>query len=166
MKEDSEENMPATYDGKGIRGWGWALFGVTTAIAAKYVMGNGGGLLGNGMPPPGDPPWARDMNYERELTKANAEIGQLKAEKYADAVTLAAERRLADKIEKIETAMQAGFRAQGEYNVANTAAVASTNAQVAQLMRLTGLVINAPTMLASEAGASAFKAASPVAAAA
>lgn len=56
MKEDSEEMMPAAYDGKGVRGWGWALFGVTTAIAAKYVMGNGG-LFGSGQQQPnGDPP--------------------------------------------------------------------------------------------------------------
>jgi hypothetical protein len=55
--------------------------------------------------------------------------------------------------------MNAAVLKQAEYNVANTAAVATTNAQVMQLMKLTGLVINGPTMLASEGAATAFKAA-------
>lgn len=127
------------------------------ALGVQLLSGTFGNVLGGPRPPAGDPPWARDLSYERQLTIANAEIGQLKAEKYADAGTLAAERRLADKIEKIETTMQAAFRAQGEYNVANTAAVASIGNQTAQLMKMTGLVINSQTMLSSEGAASAFK---------
>ena len=101
----------------------------------------------------------RDLGYERQLTEKDSEIGQLRAEKYADAAVLAAERRLADKIEKIETSMNAAVLKQAEYNVANTAAVSSIGSQTAQLMKLTGLVINGPTMLASEGAATAFKAA-------
>lgn len=152
MKEDKTTG----YDGEGIRPALWSAFGVGTAAAAKYVLGDG--LFGGGRPPAGAPPWARDMDYERQLTVANAEIGQLKAEKYADAATLAAERRLADKIEKIETAMQAGFRAQGEYNVANTAAVASVSNQTQQLMKMTNLIIAAPAFAESQAAASVFTA--------
>lgn len=146
MKEDSEENMPATYDGKGIRGWGWALFGVTTAIAAKYVMGNGGGLLGNGMPPSGDPPWARDMNYERQLTERDAKIGKLESQIYTD-----------DKVDALRREIQAATAAQAVYNATNSGIVGTINAQTKQLMGLTGLIINAPAMAASEAAASAFK---------
>ena len=100
----------------------------------------------------------RDLDYERQLTVANAEIGQLKAEKYADTVTLASERRLTDKIEEVKAAMQAGFRAQGEYNVANTAAVASINNQTAQLMKMTNLIIAAPAFAESQAAAAPFMA--------
>lgn len=152
MKEDKTTG----YDGEGIRPALWSAFGVGTAAAAKYVLGDG--LFGGGRPPAGPPPWARDMDYERQLTVANAEIGQLKAEKYADAAALASERRLADKIEKIETTMQAGFRAQGEYNVANTAAVASISNQTQQLMKMTNLIIAAPAFAESQAAASVFTA--------
>ena len=143
----------------GSSGTAKTALGIGIGALGLSVLQNGGlgNILGGGRPPVGDPPWSRDLGYERQLTEKDSEIGQLKAEKYADAAVLAAERRLADKIEKIETSMNAAVLKQAEYNVANTAAVATTNAQVMQLMRLTGMVINAPTMLASEAGASAFK---------
>ena len=95
---------------------------------------------------------------ERAMTEKDMEIARLRAEKYADAAALAAERRLADKIEKIETTMQAGFRTQGEYNVANTAAVASINNQTQQLMKMTNLIISAPAFAESQAAASVFSA--------
>lgn len=163
---NTNNNDKVSIDWGGARGAIWTLAGA--AIATVAQRGGLGGVLG-GMPPPPPPvPLAtqRDLTYERELTVANAKIGQLEAEKYADAVTLAAERRLADKIEKIETGLNGAVLKQAEYNVANTAAVASIGQQTAQLMRLTGIVINAPTMLASEAGASAFKANSSTVAAA
>ena len=140
-----------------------------SSATAKTALGIGIGALGleflqngglnlNGSRPPLEPPATqRDLSYERQLTEKDAEIGQLKAEKYADAAVLAAERRLADKIAAIETSTAAKFAAQNEYNVANTAALASTKSQVAQLMSMTWTGINAPTILGSEAAASAFK---------
>jgi hypothetical protein len=156
MVTETTDNAKAPFNGTAVTGA--ALGGA--ALLVQLLSGSFGNVLGGGRPPAGDPPWARDLSYERALTEKDSEIGRLKAEQYADTVVLAAERRLADKIAAIETSTAARFAAQGEYNVANTAAVASTGSQVAQLMRLTGLVINAPTMLASEAGASAFKASS------
>jgi hypothetical protein len=151
---------------------GNALAGTGVGLGAGalglLLLQNGGlgGILGGNRPPMEPPATQRDLGYERQLTEKDAEIGQLKAQQYADAAVLSAERRLADKIEKIETGLNGAVLKQAEYNVANTAAVASIGQQTAQLMRLTGLVINAPTMLASEAGASAFKANSSTVAAA
>ena len=124
--------------------------------------GVGGGLFGGNRPPP-EPMASRydlenQKETERAMTAKDMEIAQLKAEKYADAAALAAERRLADKIEKIETTMNAGFRAQGEYNVANTAAVTNIGQQAAQLMKMTNLIIAAPAFAESQAAASVFSA--------
>ena len=149
------EKEQVTIDWGGTRGAVWTGAGALIGLLAQRsgLLG-GNGLLGGGTSC--EVATQRDLGYERELTKANAEIGQLKAEKYADSVTLAAERRLADKIEKIETTMQAGFRAQGEYNVANTAAVASISNQTAQLMKMTNLIISAPAFAESQAAAAPF----------
>lgn len=157
MNEYEENGAVAGYDGKGIRGWGWALFGVVTAAAAKYVMGNGGVLGGgNGC---GTPPWARDMDYERQLTVANAKIGQLEAEKYADTVTLAAERRYEDKIDALEKQIAELSASQAVFNANTISSIGLVKQQAAQLASMTATVINAPTMLASESAASGFKAA-------
>ena len=158
MREDNETGNGSGYKGEGIRAAIWSAFGVGTAAAAKYVLGGEGGLFGGGNRNACQYATQRDLGYERQLTEKDSEIGQLRAEKYADAAVLAAERRLADKIEKLETSTTARFAAQGEYNVANTAAVASTKSQVMQLMSMTGLIINGPAMAASEAAASVFTA--------
>lgn len=149
MVEDNEMKN-GDYDGKGLRGALWAAFGVGTAAAAKYVLGEGG-LFGGGAPQGGIPPWARDMNYERELTVANAKIGQLEAEKYADAVTLAAERRLADKIEAIEKAMNATTATQAVLNAKQQGFIDMLAGQVASFERMTARYIIQPVMATSEA---------------
>jgi len=150
-----------TTNNNGSSGTAKTALGIGIGALGLSVLQNGGpgNILGGRppMPPPEPLATQRDLGYERQLTEKDSEIGQLRAEKYADAAVLAAERRLADKIEKIETGMNAFVLKQSEYNVANTAAVATTNAQVMQLMKLTGLVINGPTMLASEGAATAFK---------
>ena len=156
MKEDNDMNGSG-YEGQGIRGWGWALFGVGAAAAAKYVLGDG--VFGGGRPQGGgNPPWARDMTYERELTVANAKIGQLEAEKYADSVTLASERRLADKIEKIEVAMNAATTGQAVLNAKQEAFIATLAGQVSSFDRMTQRFINPGVMTGSEAIAASFKA--------
>lgn len=148
-----------TTNNNGSSGTAKTALGIGIGALGLSVLQNGGfgGILGGPRPPLEPMASQRDLSYERQLTEKDSEIGQLRAEKYADAAVLAAERRLADKIEKIETSMNAAVLKQAEYNVANTAAVATTNAQVMQLMKLTGLVINGPTMLASEGAAAAFK---------
>lgn len=160
MVEDNESKHD--YDGKGLRGALWAAFGVGTAAAAKYVLGDGG--LFGGAPQGGTPPWARDMDYERELTKANAEIGQLRAEKYADAVTLAAERRYEDKIDALEKQIAELSASQAVFNANTLSSIGVIKQQTAQLAAMTATVINAPTMLASESAAAGFKASAPAAA--
>lgn len=131
-----------------------------SALLVQLLSGTLGNVLGGGNKEP--VATQREVDFriaaERTNTEKDAVIGQLKAEKYADAAALATERRLADKIEKIETSMTAGFARQGEYNVANTAAVASIQNQTRQLMGLTGLIINGPAMAASEAAAAPFTA--------
>ena len=93
---------------------------------------------------------------ERLNTEKDAIIGQLKAEKYADSATLAAERRLADKIEAIEKAMAATTLAQQHLNDVTAGFIAGVQEKTNMLMGMTGLVIKAPALLASEAAASAF----------
>lgn len=132
--------------------------GIGIGALGLDLLQNGGLNLGGfgNRPPLPTPATKDDLAYERQLTEKDSEIGQLKAEKYADAAVLAAERRLADKIAAIETSTAARFAAQNEYNVANTAAVANLNAQTQRLMRMTGIIINGPAMAASQAAASVF----------
>ena len=54
--------------------------------------------------------------------------------------------------------IQGAAAAQAVFNATMNGTVAAINAQTKQLMGMTGLVINAPAMLSSEAAASAFKA--------
>lgn len=159
MVTETTENEGRRFTSNGQGNLNTVLGAIGTVGALGLLGGNGGlgGIFGGNRPPLPPPATKDDLSYERQLTEKDSEIGQLRAEKYADSAVLAAERRLADKIEKIETSMNGAVLRQAEYNVANTAAVSNIGAQTAQLMRLTGMVINAPTMLASEAGASAFK---------
>ena len=106
---------------------------------------NLGGM--GGRPPAGDPPWARDMNYERQLTQADAKIGRLEAQIYTD-----------DKVDALRRELQAATAAQAVFNATMNGTIAAINSQTKQLMGMTGLIINAPAMAASEAAASAFKA--------
>lgn len=145
------------------------LAALGTAGFFGFNAGGVGGMFGGNRQPPEPMATRYDLENqkatERAMTEKDMEIARLKAEKYADSAALAAERRLADKIEKIETTMTAGFRAQGEYNVANTAAVANIGNQAAQLMKMTNLIIAAPAFAESQAAASVFtaKAATPAA---
>ena len=163
MGMESEESNDRRYTSNGQGNLNTVLGAIGTVGALGLLGGNGGlgGIFGGNRPPMEPPATRYDLENqkatERAMTEKDMEIARLKAEKYADAAALATERRLADKIEKIETSMNAAVLKQAEYNVANTATVSSIGAQIAQLMKLTGMVINAPTMLASEAGASAFK---------
>jgi hypothetical protein len=112
------------------------------------------------MPPPPfeAPATQRDLTYERELTVANAKIGQLEAEKYADGAVLAAERRLADKIEKIEVAMNAATTTQAVLNAKQEAFIGALAGQVASFDRMTQRFISPGVMTGSEAIAASFKA--------
>lgn len=152
-----------TIDWGGTRGAVWTGAGALIGLLAQRsgLLG-GNGLFGGGTPC--EVATQRDLGYERELTKANAEIGQLKAEKYADAVTLAAERRYEDKIDALEKQIAELSASQAVVNANTLSAIGIIKQQTAQLASMTATVINAPTMLASESAAAGFKASSPAAA--
>ena len=153
MQEDNEMKGDM-YKGEGVRGWGWALFGVATAIGAKYVLGDGNGLFGNGRKC--DLATQRDLTYERELTKANAETAALKAQLDCRTEVLAAERRFEDKLDAIEAQLNTTTTTQAVLNAKQQGFIDVLAGQVASIDRMTARYFTAPVMAASEAALSAF----------
>lgn len=81
MKEDAAESTGA-YDGAGLKGPGYWIAGVLTAMAAKAVSGPGGplgGLFGNN-PPPGGP----GAPVTREVLDLTVENQGLKSQLYTN----------------------------------------------------------------------------------
>jgi len=153
--ETTESKTP--FNGTAVTGA--ALGG--SALLVSLLNGGAGRLFGGMAGPPPEPPATqRDLKYERELTEKDAEIGQLKAEKYADAAVLAAERRLADKIEAIEKEMNTSNATQAVINAQQTGVIGILQNQVATLSAMTGLYIKPAVLGASEAAAAALKPAS------
>ena len=152
--EKTSNYLGGTGVGLGAGALGWLLLNTL----------NGGNILGGGNREPAAT--QRDLCYERQLTEKDAKIGKLEAQQYADAAVLAAERRLTDKIEKVETAMNTAATAQQVFNSTISSTVANTFQQVQQLMAMTGLYIKQPVMAASEAVLNALKPASTATAAA
>lgn len=146
MTDESNTNTP-DYLGQGVRGPLWTTAGVGIGAAALYAINSMMRGFGAGGPPNGNPPWSRDLDYERELTKANAETASLKAQLDCRAEVLAAERRFEDKLD----ALEAQINAQQVFNATQTGVIATINAHTKQLMRMTGLYITQPVMGASEA---------------
>jgi len=144
-----ETNNKPDYLGQGLRGPVWTAASVGIGGLALYALNTlarGGFGFGGGMPPAGDPPWARDMTYERELTKANAETAALQAKLDCQNAIIASERRYEDKFDAIEREICA----QKVHNAVNDGAVAGIAAQTAQLQKLTAPYIVQPVMAASE----------------
>lgn len=151
MVTETTDNGKAPFNGTAVTGA--ALGGA--ALLVQLLTGAFGNVFGGGRPPAGDPPWARDMNYERQLTQADAKIGKLESQLYTD-----------QQVNAVRQEIQGAAAAQAVFNATMNGTVAAINAQTKQLMGMTGLVINAPAMLSSEAAASAFKANTTAAAAA
>ena len=128
--------------------------GIGIGALGLLLLQNGafGGILG-GRPTGGEPPWGRDLSYERQLTQADAKIGKLESQLYTD-----------QQVNGLRQELQAATAAQAVFNATMNGTVATINSQTKQLMGMTGLVINAPAMLSSEAAASAFKASGAAAA--
>lgn len=143
MVTETTDNGKAPFNGTAVTGA--ALGGA--ALLVQLLTGAFGNVFGGGRPPAGDPPWARDMNYERQLTQADAKIGKLESQLYTD-----------QQVNAVRQEIQGAAAAQAVFNATMNGTVAAINAQTKQLMGMTGLVINAPAMLSSEAAASAFKA--------
>ena len=146
MTDETNTNTP-DYLGQGVRGPLWTTAGVGIGAAALYAINSMMRGFGAGGPPSGNPPWSRDLDYERELTKANAETASLKAQLDCRAEVLAAERRFEDKLD----ALEAQINAQQVFNATQSGVIATINAQTQQLLRMTGLYITQPVMGASEA---------------
>lgn len=82
MKEDTENT--GAYDGAGLKGPGYWIAGVLTAMAAKAVLGPGGllgGLVG-GVPPP--PPAGPAALVTREVLDLTTENQGLKSQLYTN----------------------------------------------------------------------------------
>jgi hypothetical protein len=161
MQEDNEMKN-GDYDGKGLRGALWAAFGVGTAAAAKYVLGEGGLFGGGGQRC--NLATQRDLEYERALTVANAETAALKAQLDCRAEVLAAERRFEDKLDAIEAQLNATTTTQAVLNAKQQGFIDVLAGQVASIDRMTARYFTAPVMAASEAALSAFNGAKPAAA--
>lgn len=142
MVTETTENGKTPFNGTAVTGA--ALGGA--ALLVQLLSGSFGNILGGGRPPVGEPPWARDMNYERQLTQADAKIGKLESQLYTD-----------QQVNAVRQEIQGAAAAQAVFNATMNGTVAAINAQTKQLMGMTGLIINAPAMAASEAAASAFK---------
>lgn len=143
MVTETTDNGKTPFNGTAVTGA--ALGGA--ALLVQLLTGAFGNVFGGGRPPAGDPPWARDMNYERQLTQADAKIGKLESQLYTD-----------QQVNAVRQEIQGAAAAQAVFNATMNGTVAAINAQTKQLMGMTALVINAPAMLSSEAAASAFKA--------
>ncbi|MBO7688624.1 MAG: hypothetical protein J6V72_19760 [Kiritimatiellae bacterium] len=143
MVTETTENGKAPFNGTAVTGA--ALGGA--ALLVQLLSGAFGNILGGGRPPAGDPPWARDMNYERQLTQADAKIGKLESQLYTD-----------QQVNAVRQEIQGAAAAQAVFNATMNGTVAAINAQTKQLMGMTGLIINGPAMAASEAAASVFTA--------
>ncbi len=151
--ESTENNNKASV---GLAGTG---LGLGAGALGLLLLQNGafGNILGGNRPPMEPPATQRDVENERKLTEKDMEISQLKAEKYADNAVLTAERRLADKIEKIETQLNTTTTTQAVINAQQTGIIATLQGQVMQLNNMTGLYIKQPVMAASEAALTALK---------
>lgn len=132
---------------------GNALAGTGVGLGAGalglLLLQNGvlGNITGGNRPPAGEPPWSRDMGYERDLTQKDMEIGKLQAQLYTD-----------QQVNALRQELQAGTAAQAVINAQQTGMLAVLQNQVTQLNAMTGLFIKQPVMAASEAALSAFKA--------
>jgi len=149
--------MESTDNGRNYTGSGQGnlntVLGSLGTAGALGLFGPGGLNLGGGNrePPVSQRELDTRLSCERQLTEKDSEIGQLRAEKYADAAVLAAERRLADKIEKVEAAMNTANATQAVINAQQTGVIGLLQNQVATLNAMTGLYIKQPVMAASEA---------------
>ena len=137
------------------------LGSIGTAGAVGLLGGNGLNLFGNNnRPPAGDPPWSRDMNYERELTEKDAKIGKLESQIYTDQQVLALERRVDDKLTRINERINTETAAQNVLNAKQQSFLDVIASKVASFDMMTSRYINQPVMAASEAalawGRSAF----------
>ena len=142
MVTETTENGKTPFNGTAVTGA--ALGGA--ALLVQLLSGSFGNILG-GRPPAGDPPWARDMNYERALTERDAKIGKLEGQLYTD-----------QQVNAVRQEIQGANAAQAVINAQQNGILGLLQSQVATLNAMTSPYIKQPVMAASEAALSAFKA--------
>ena len=137
-----------TENGNGSSAVAKTGLGLSIGALGLLLLQNGalGGVLG-GRPQAGDPPWARDMGYERQLTERDAKIGKLEAQIYTD-----------DKVDALRRELSAATAAQAVINAQQGGVIGLLQSQVATLNAMTSPYIKQPVMAASEAALTAFKA--------
>ena len=142
-----------TIDWGGTRGAAWTVAGgIIGLLAQRTGLLNGVGLGGGGC----EYATKEALAYERKLTEKDMTIGRLNAEQFASAAALATERRLADKIEAIEKAMNTAAATQAVLNAKQEAFIGGLAAQVASFDRMTARYINPVVMSVSEVAAKAL----------
>ena len=143
MVTETTENGKTPFNGTAVTGA--ALGGA--ALLVQLLSASFGNILGGGRPPVGDPPWARDMGYERQLTERDAKIGKLEAQIYTD-----------DKVDALRRELSAATAAQAVINAQQGGVIGLLQSQVATINAMTSPYIKQPVMAASEAALTAFKA--------
>lgn len=142
---EATENKNAASVGLAGTGLGLGAGALGLLLLQNGALGN---VLGGNRPPVGDPPWARDMKYERELTGKDAEIGKLQAQLYTD-----------QQVNILRQELQAGQAAQSVINAQQGGLIGILQSQVQNLSAMTSLYIKQPVMAASEAALNALNAA-------
>jgi len=127
----------AEFASKGVAGSGLGLGIAGTALA---LLGNGlGGLWGANGNGEGSFVNRYELTKENEIVRLETENALLKSNIYTDQKISDVYSRLAAQISNVENSVNS----QAVYNAANTAAVATIQSQVSQLMGLTKMVVPA-----------------------
>ena len=99
----------------------------------------------------------RDIDNERRLNEAHEKIVRLEADRHADEVALAVERRVSDKLDVMFAQQNAINMKQVEFNTRGSDLLAQVKGQADFLASLTSPYINQNVFSASQAAYSALK---------
>lgn len=131
----------AEFASKGVAGTGLGLGIAGTALG---LLNGGAGLL-SGMSAnccaDNMPVNRYELNLIQEISRKDAHIGLLEADKYTDQKIVEAYKDLQGQINALKAAQNEVNMNQAVYNGTNTATISCIQAQVAQLQGLTKLVV-------------------------
>ena len=153
--ESTDNNNAYASSGQGTAALTLGIIGTGLYLLQNGGLGNVLGGGNNREPPVSQRELDTRLACERQLTEKDMRIGQLEAEKYSDKGDLDTERRFDDKLAELQREI-AGL----------SQANAFLRERTDLFMRMTGVIINGPTIMSSEAAASAYKTAGATPAAA